>query len=70
MTAPEFVSCGSRSEKVRCTVCGATGYDYDGSRSWKNAHRRGHAPCPRCGKPLTLLQNGRPRTHGRCPNHG
>jgi hypothetical protein len=58
----------SRTGKVECTVCGATGYDVgDRPRSWQNAHRRGHAPCPRCGTPLTLLANGRARTHARCP---
>jgi hypothetical protein len=58
---------GSRTGKVQCTVCGATGYDWDGKKSWKNAHLRGHAPCPLCGKQLTLLMNGAPRTHSRCP---
>jgi hypothetical protein len=55
------------SQKVICTECGATGYDVDHPRSWQHAHRRGHAPCPRCGKVLTLLVNGKPRTHVRCP---
>jgi len=59
-----FVREGAR---IRCVVCGSIGYDVDGPKSWKNAHLRGHAPCPRCGKPLSLRQDGKPRTHGTCP---
>jgi ribosomal protein S27E len=58
---------GSRTGKIRCKICGATGYDVDHVRSWQHAHRRGHSPCPRCGKMLTILMNGKPRTHTRCP---
>jgi ribosomal protein S27E len=54
----------SRKNKVRCTVCGKTGYP--GGR-WQDAHRRGHRPCPRCGGVLAVLANGNARTHPRCP---
>jgi hypothetical protein len=50
--------------KVRCIACGATGYDGD---RWQDAHRRGHAPCPKCGKMLTVRLDGSPRTHTGCP---
>ncbi len=63
----QFEPLSGGSQKVRCVDCGATGYDYDHPKSWQNAHRRGHAPCPRCGKMLALLTNGRPRGHTRCP---
>jgi len=55
---------GSHLTKVYCTVCGADGYPYG---DWMEAHRRGHLPCPRCGKLLAVLKNGAPRVHGRCP---
>jgi uncharacterized Zn-finger protein len=58
---------GSRTGKVECTVCGKDGYPGEHPKSWMNAHKRGHSPCPDCGKQLTLLTNGRPRTHQRCP---
>jgi hypothetical protein len=62
-----FERAGPHSERIRCRVCGATGYDVNHKRSWKRAHLRGHAPCPHCGKPMSLMTNGKPRTHTRCP---
>jgi hypothetical protein len=50
--------------KVQCAVCGRRGYP---GGAWQNPHRKGHAPCPDCGKQLTLLANGTPRFHTRCP---
>jgi hypothetical protein len=62
-----FAPVGPTSEKVQCVICGARGYDYEGPRSWKNAHKREHLPCPKCGKLLASWRNGKPRTHGTCP---
>ena len=53
-----------RSIRIRCSICGREGYP--GGR-WMEACERGHAPCPDCGKQLSLLANGSPRTHARCP---
>lgn len=63
---PEFPpASGHVMSKVRCSVCGTTGY-YGGR--WMIAHLRGHAPCGKgCGVVLSVLQNGRPRSHARCP---
>ena len=55
---------GSRSGKVRCTICDTRGYP--GGR-WQEPHRRGHSPCVRCGRPLSVRLDGSPRTHTRCP---
>lgn len=55
---------GYARSKVRCVVCGSTGYP---GGPWMESHRRGHAPCPLCGRPLTRLLNGHPRKHSRCP---
>ena len=62
-----FESVGKRSAKVRCTVCGAQGYDVDHSRSWKTTHQREHYPCKGCGKMLVCYPNGNPRRHKNCP---
>ena len=58
-----FEPAGPRSVKVRCVVCGHTGYP---GGHWQRAHVAGHAPCRGgCGKMLTLLQDGNPRMHQR-----
>lgn len=65
-----FEPAGPRSSKVRCVVCGAAGHDVPVTlypRCWKAAHLRGHAPCKKCGKMMTVLVNGQPRAHPRCP---
>jgi ribosomal protein S14 len=53
--------------RIRCKECGVEGYDVDSENSWKKTHLRGHAPCRWCGKQLSLLRNGKPRTHTLCP---
>lgn len=58
---------GGRSNKIHCTVCDVTGYDVDGPRSWKNAHIRGHLPCKKCGRQLTITIDGKRRQHACCP---
>lgn len=68
LSIPIFIPVGNCSRKVECIFCGARGYDVSERRpSWKAAHLRGHAPCPDCGKMLSLKINGLPRRHGRCP---
>lgn len=61
-----FRQAGPRSHKVACSVCGATGYDYPGA-PWQERHLAGHIPCGDCGRPLTVLYDGSPRKHARCP---
>lgn len=63
---------GSTRGKWRCKVCGRTGYPSSGAYTpgWMANCLRGHAPCPKCGHMLTVLEGGRPRTHGRCPGPG
>lgn len=66
-----FRPLSSGSQKVECSVCGQRGYEMPASyaRSWTNAHRRGHLPCRKgCGKLLSVLANGRARSHPRCPS--
>lgn len=58
-----FEPVGTRG-RVRCTVCGMRGYP---GGSWQVSHRRGHAPCPRCGRMLQVKLDGSARTHTRCP---
>lgn len=61
---PAFIL-SPHSVKVECTVCHRKGYA--GGR-WMEACRRGHAQCSRgCGKWMSVLANGNPRTHARCP---
>lgn len=55
--------------KVECRVCGVRGWPTDGD-GWQRAHLRGHGPCPKCGKVVTLTRSGTPRPHARCPQHG
>lgn len=59
-----FTPVGGRSVKLRCDECGASGYDTNGN-GWMARHDA-HAPCPRCGRILTLSANGRPRRHVGC----
>jgi hypothetical protein len=54
----------SHSARVTCSVCGARGFP---GGSWQAPHRRGHAPCFRCGRPLTVKLDGTARVHTRCP---
>ena len=51
---------GGYSGKVRCTVCGTEGYP---NCPWQQPHIQGHAPCPDCGRQLTVKQDGTPRKH-------
>lgn len=65
-----FEPAGPHSSRVRCKVCGRVGMDVLVSRykkCWKTACLRGHAPCKKCGKQLSVLLNGKPRAHPRCP---
>lgn len=57
-----------------CDVCGRSGYgdpNQDRGRwpgtHWSDACKRGHSPCAWCGRQLTLLKDGTPRVHTRCP---
>lgn len=58
--------------KWRCDVCGREGYGDPHAKSayghWSDSCRNGHAPCPWCGKQLSLRQDGTPRVHTRCPS--
>ncbi len=60
--------------KWRCDVCGRSGYgDPHQERGnwaashWSAACKRGHSPCAWCGRQLTVLMDGTPRVHTRCP---
>lgn len=53
-----------RGGKVTCLVCDRKGYM---GGAWMEGCRRGHAPCPLCGRMLTVLLDGSPRMHARCP---
>lgn len=65
------------SRKVACSVCGATGYGLVTANGldpgynftpWQQKCLRGHAPCPDCGRWMSLRKDGRsPTTHTRCP---
>jgi hypothetical protein len=61
-----FESCGGRSQRVRCSVCGRVGWNTNG-RGWQAICKRGHAPCPKCGRQMSVLKDGSPRSHPRCP---
>jgi ribosomal protein S27E len=61
---PLFVPVSHRSGKVRCIVCGATGFD---GCPWQWSHERGHEPCPWCGKQLSVRLDGTARVHSKCP---
>lgn len=50
--------------RVACRVCGASGL---AGGLWQRPHVRGHAPCPTCGKQLTVKLDHHPRKHARCP---
>jgi transcription elongation factor Elf1 len=50
--------------RVRCTVCGRTGYV---GGTWKEACERGHLPCLDCGRQLSVKLDGTRRVHTRCP---
>ena len=58
--------------KWRCDICGRTGYgdpaDTTWPGHWSTACKRGHSPCAWCGRQLTLLLDGTPRVHARCPD--
>lgn len=62
--------------KWRCDTCGREGYGSDNGpagteptwpHGWAKSCLRGHAPCPWCGRDLSLRQDGTPRVHTRCP---
>ena len=56
-------------DKWRCIVCGREGYGTDTEPyRWSESCRRGHAPCPDCGRMLTTKLDGQPRRHTRCAN--
>lgn len=60
---------GYTADKWRCTVCGRDGYGSPtGPSPWSESCRRGHAPCPDCGRILSIRIDGQPRRHARCPN--
>jgi hypothetical protein len=67
VTAATFTHFSPHSLRVACGVCDARGFP-DGA--WQDPHRRGHAPCPRCGRQLTVKLDGTPRVHTRCPRRG
>lgn len=64
--------------KWKCDVCGRTGYSNGNPAGrplrttshghWSDSCRRGHAPCPWCGRVLALRKDGTPRVHSRCPD--
>jgi uncharacterized OB-fold protein len=66
VTTFDFVD-APHSIKVRCSVCGAKGFP---GGSWQATHRRGHKPCPRCHRQLTVKLDGTARVHTRCPKGG
>lgn len=64
-----FERAGPGSLKVRCRVCGTTGWavnEQTSGRNWMTTHRRDHHPCPDCGKMLVCYPSGAPRVHTRC----
>lgn len=63
MTTATF-SYPPHSSRVECSECGARGFP---GGAWQDLHRRGHAPCPRCGRIFTVKLDGTPRIHTRCP---
>jgi hypothetical protein len=65
----EFVRVPNSVSKIACSVCGSTGYPEMLTRRghWTEGHLRGHLPCARCGRMLSVTKHGTARTHGRCP---
>ena len=60
---------GWTDDKWRCTICGREGHGTaNDPYPWADSCRRGHAPCPDCGRMLSIRLNGQPRRHTRCPN--
>ena len=63
---------GYTPDRWACDVCGRTGiYDPHKERQWPSTYwftacKRGHSPCPWCGKQLALRLDGTPRVHARC----
>jgi len=55
------------SNRWVCNICETRGLP---GGKWMETHRRGHAPCPRCGRQLTVKLDGTPRVHTRCPSKG
>lgn len=54
---PLFVPTGGHSGKVRCTVCGRTGYPTgDHRRGWQWKCRQGHPHVCSCGRPFPTRQ--------------
>lgn len=56
--------------KWRCDTCGRTGYGdpaQERRNHWSDSCKRGHSPCPWCGRQLSLCMDGTPRVHTRCP---
>jgi hypothetical protein len=57
--------------KWQCDVCGRSGHGDPAETTWRGhwsaACKRGHSPCAWCGRQLTLLMDGTPRVHSRCP---
>lgn len=62
--SPMITPSGRKSQKVECRVCGRNGFP---DTPWQRTCRRGHSPCPDCGRQFSLLSNGKPRIHARCP---
>jgi endogenous inhibitor of DNA gyrase (YacG/DUF329 family) len=62
-----FVPASPRSIRVKCGTCGARGFP---GGSWQAPHRRGHKPCPHCGRQLPVKLDGGARVHTRCPRGG
>lgn len=60
-----FHAAGNWSNRWVCDTCEVRGLPHG---KWMETHRRGHAPCPRCGRQLTVKLDGTPRVHTRCPN--
>ncbi len=64
-----FEQCGNRSERIRCTRCGQTGYP---GGSWMDKHIGGHIECW-CGKvtaTATLRHHLGHRTHPKEADRG
>lgn len=49
----------ARGIKLRCKVCGRTGYPTNG-RGWMAPCLRGHAPCPICAHLHPVNKDGTP----------
>ena len=59
-----FEGNGGYSGKVRCTVCGSTGYP---GGSWMDVHIEGHSECPDCGKVKATRVMRKHRSHWSHP---